>query len=100
MATGGISLVSADAKLREQLKVEPGKMALVAKHVGKYGQHARARRAGIREGDVIVECGGRKDLMSENELYEYAIQAKRPGDMIKMRYLRNGNLKTAQIKLQ
>ena len=54
MTTGGISLEPVDGETRNELNIADGKMALIATHVGKYGDHARARKAGIRNNDIIV----------------------------------------------
>ena len=75
-------------------------MVLEATHVGKYGQHARARRAGIRKGDIVISCDGKTHLLSETMINEYAVQQKKPGDRVVIEYMRNGKRKTATIKLQ
>lgn len=100
MSTGGISLEKIDDAQRSKLGVEDGKMALLAKRVGKYGDHARARRAGLRPNDIIIGFGGQDDLMTPNALIEFAIQQRKPGDRVKIEYLRNGEKKTATIRLQ
>lgn len=100
MATGGLSLKPITDTARLRLNIEDAKMALEATHVGKFGQHARARRAGIRKGDVIVSFDGKNDLLSETAINEYAVQRKKPGDKVVIKYLRNGKPKSASIILQ
>ena len=100
MATGGMTLKTLSDRERTRLKIVDGKMALRADHVGRYGNHARAMRAGIRKGDVIVSFGGRDDLMSESALIEFAVQEKKRGDTVSIIYLRNGQKKEASIRLQ
>lgn len=100
MATGGLTLKPIAAAKRERLSIGENSMALEATHVGKYGQHARARRAGIRKGDIVVSFDGKDNLLSETMINEYAVQQKKPGDRVEIEYLRNGKTKKATIKLQ
>ena len=100
MATGGMTLIPLSDAQRRKAGIDEANMALRADHVGQYGHHARARKAGIRKNDVIVSFDGRQDLQTEGTLIEHAIQNRKPGDEIEIQYLRNGNLKTTTIKLQ
>ena len=100
MATGGMVLKPISAEKKQQLGIGSDAMALEATHVGRYGQHGRALRAGLRKGDVVVEFDGQSNLFSESALIEYAMQQKKDGDSIKIVYLRNGRKREAQIRLQ
>ena len=100
MATGGMTLVPLNKRQRANSKIADGKMALRADHVGMYGNHARAKKAGLRKGDIIVSFDGRDDLMTENSLIEYAIQEKISGDQVEIRFQRNGKEASARIVLQ
>lgn len=100
MATGGMTLKPLADAQRKQAEVADGKMALRADHVGQYGHHARAKRAGLRKGDVIVGFDGRDDLPTENAVLEYAVRNKKPGDTVEIVYLRNGRRRTTRIDLQ
>ena len=56
-----------------------------------------AASAGLRNGDVIVRIDGRK-VTNAGELGQ-AVDAKRPGDTVKLTYTRNGSTHTVSVKL-
>ena len=100
MATGGMGLVPLTGPERKQAGIEDGKMALRANHVGQYGHHARAKKAGLRKNDIVVSFDSRDDLHNENSVIEHALQSKKPGDVVEIIYIRNDQNRTTQIKLQ
>lgn len=100
MATGGAIFVDIESSTREKLEIVAGQTALRVKHVGKYGHHARALKAGVRVNDILIEVDGRTDLMTESAIIEYALQVKKPGESITFVLLRNGRRKKATIVLQ
>src|SRR5690606_5095482 len=53
MGTGGLRLEELTDAERKEHGIAPGKLALRAKHVGQYGEHATAKRAGFEQGDII-----------------------------------------------
>ena len=75
-------------------------MALRVKHVGEYGEHAVAKRAGFRKGDILVSFDGQAGKMSESDLLAYTLQKKRPGDEVAVTVLRNGKRETLKFALQ
>ena len=100
MATGGLILEPiSDAKKRE-LGIAADNMALAATHVGQYGNHARAKRAGIRKGDILVSIDGRDDLLTENAVLEYALQSKSAGDRVQIEFVRGSQTHKTHINLQ
>ena len=56
-----------------------------------------AARAGLRGGDVVTAIDGKK--VTTTAQLQAAIDAKRPGDTVKLTYLRNGKSKTVQVTL-
>ena len=58
MTTGGMLLEQATPEQRAAAGVEDGRMALFVKHVGQYGAHAAAKKAGVRKGDILVAFDG------------------------------------------
>ena len=70
------------------------------RHVGQYGEHAVAKRAGVQEGDILIAFDGRSGRMSESELLAYSVQQKRPGDEVVVTVLRNGEKKDLKFVLQ
>ncbi len=100
MATGGMTLVPLTAQQRQQSGIPNEQMGLMANHVGMYGAHARARKAGLRKGDIITAFDQRSDLMTEGALLSYALRQKRSGDVVEIEYQRNGKTRTTKLRLQ
>jgi S1-C subfamily serine protease len=88
MATGGLVLEELADEERSQRGVEKSKMALFIKHVGEYGQHAAAKKAGFQKGDVLVELDGTSRRMGEGELIGQLLQKHQPGEKLKAVVLR------------
>ena len=79
----GLGAMRLDAITEEdyrRLGLAQDHMALRAIHVGEYGEHAIAKRAGLQKGDIIVSFDGKDRRMTESELLAYTLQQKRPGD--------------------
>jgi len=90
MTTGGMLLEALPADERAKLAIQDGAMALVAKHVGQYGEHAAAKNAGFQQGDVIVAVDGRTDVMTETAWMTWLVNAKKPGEKVAVTVLRDG----------
>lgn len=56
-----------------------------------------ADRAGLKEGDIILEVGGEK--LSQQNLLEDVLQKFKPGDKIELKFWQKGKEKTCQIIL-
>jgi serine protease Do len=63
-------------------------MALFAEHVGEYGIHAAAKKAGFKKEDVIVEINGNSERVSESELIGRLLETHKPGESLKTTVLR------------
>lgn len=100
MATGGLVLEEIPAEERRGSGRPAASPALRIKHVGQFGAHAVAKRAGFQKGDVIVSFDGRSDLMSESDLLAYALQNRMPGERVSVVVLRNGKRVTLNLPLQ
>ena len=100
MATGGAVFEAVEDSVRERLDIPSDQTLLHVKHVGQYGHHARAKKAGVKKGDYLVGVDGRTDFLTESSIIEYAIQDKKAGDDLTFELLRNGRKFTAKIKLQ
>lgn len=68
MATGGLKLESVPAAKRESLGIAPGTMALEVAHLGSFGLHGAAKKAGFQEGDVLVAVDGFAADVTEGQL--------------------------------
>jgi serine protease Do len=100
MGLGGMALVELSDEERRQAKLPAAGMALRAKHVGEFGDHAVAKRAGFRKGDILIAFDGRDDLLSETQLLAYTLQRKLPGDVVAVTILRDGERKTLSFAQQ
>lgn len=88
MATGGLVLEDLPAGDRRQRDLGEERLALRVEHVGQYGEHATAKRAGFRKGDIVVEFAGRTRRMTESDLIVYVLEQKKPGARIPVTVLR------------
>lgn len=100
MTTGGMLLENVPAEERAKLGVADGAMALRAKHVGQYGEHAAAKNAGFRQGDVVVAVNGRSDVRSETEWMTWLVNAKKPGEKVPVTVLRGGEKVELTLPMQ
>ena len=82
MALGGLKLVELTEAERQQFGLSPQTLGLRAEHVGEYGQHAVAKKAGFRKNDVIVEVEGQAQPRTEGQLIGDLLQRHRPGELI------------------
>jgi hypothetical protein len=100
MVSGGMVLEALDAEQRRQHGLSEQSMALRVKSVGRFGAHAAAMNAGLKPDDILVGFDGRDDLPSEEALFLYALNHKRPGDQVKLSVLRDRQPMSFQIPIQ
>ncbi len=100
MAFGGMKLDPMTAEERKAAGLPADGMALLVKHVGQFGEHAIAKQAGMKVGDIVVGLDGRHDFANETDAIAYAVQQKRPGDRVTLDVLRDGQRKEMTIRLQ
>lgn len=100
MGLGGLWLEELTGEQLAGSKLPGDAMALRVKHVGEYGEHAVAKRAGFQKGDILVSFDGQTGKMSETGLLAYSMQRKRPGDEVAVTVLRNGKRETLKFALQ
>jgi hypothetical protein len=94
MGLGGMKLDDLKDEDRRQAGLLPDRMALKIAHVGEYGEHAVAKRAGLQRGDIIVAFDGIDRPMTESQLFDYTLRQKRLGDRVAVTVLRDGMRKT------
>ena len=87
-ASGGLVLEDLTDEERSQRGIEKNKMALFVKHVGEYGSHAAAKKAGFKRSDVIVELDGKSNRITEGELIGNLLQTRQAGEKLKTTVLR------------
>lgn len=93
MAFGGMVLEPAPGADGKSLRLR-------VKHVGRYGQHAVAMRAGVRKGDIVVGFAGWTDPMTESELLARVLTKKPAGTRVDVALLRDGKRIETRIRLQ
>ncbi len=99
-ATGGLVLEELPEAERAKAQLAKGDLALRVKHVGQYGDHAAAKRAGFQVGDILVSLDGKADAMTESELIGRLVQGKRPGERVAATVLRGGQRVELQLPMQ
>lgn len=97
MALGGLFLKSVSPEQRAEWKLPAQGLALKAEHVGEYAPHDIAKKAGFRNGDVLVAFDGRTDLARETDLLEYALRRIQIGGAIPVVVLRDGQKTTLTL---
>ena len=97
MATGGLLLVPLTEDERKSAKLEENVLALRIKHAGEYNEHAAAKNAGFRKGDILIELDGSTAPLTESELLVAMMNGKKPGDKVPAAVLREG--KRIELKL-
>ena len=100
MTTGGMLLGALTDEERREKKISGDGMALLVKHVGQYGAHAAAKKAGFQQGDIIVAIDGQKDMTSEADLFRYGVTEKRAGDQLAVTVIRNGKEQKLKLPMQ
>lgn len=100
MALGGLVVEPLSNEDPRRKEVGDRTMALNVKHVGQYGDHAVAKRAGFQVGDVLLAFDGRSDFATEAELLAYAVQNTRAGDLVAVNIWRDGGEKSMELRMQ
>ncbi len=100
MALGGMKLVDLDDGERRKRGLPLDTMALLAQHVGQYGEHAVAKRAGLVAGDLILGMAGVTSRNSESAIIGHIIQNHKPGGEIPVTALRDGEIREFRFKAQ
>lgn len=100
MAAGGLVLDDLSAEERTNAKLSDKSLALRVKHVGQYGEHAVAKRAGFKEDDILVTVAGDSGRMTENELLARLVQTRMPGEKIAVSVLRGSDRVALELPMQ
>ena len=89
MALGGMRLEELPEDQRTARGLSPNSMALFVKHVGEYGNHAAAKKAGVQKSDILIAMDGHAERLSESELIGSLLKSHRPGEKVKATVLRD-----------
>ena len=90
MVLGGMRLEAAEGQ----------GMGFKVKGVGKYGIHAAAMKAGIKEGDVVISIDGLNSPLSEGELIGHLMDSHQIGDKVKIVVRRGAEQKEFMLPMQ
>jgi hypothetical protein len=99
MAAGGLVLEDLAESERAERGLEPQALALRVKHVGQYGDHAVALRAGFQKDDLIVRFDDRAARLSESQFLAQALTYP-PGHVLQVEVLRGRQTKRLKLPLQ
>jgi hypothetical protein len=100
MALGGMRLDDISDKERLEAKLPAAGMALRARHVGEFGDHALAKKAGFVKDDVLIAFDGHTERMSESQIIAHLLRQRKPGDVVSATVLRNGERLTLSFAQQ
>jgi serine protease Do len=90
MTTGGLVLEALSGADAARLGLTNAMLALEVKHVGGFDEHAAAKKAGFKKGDVFVSVGGKSARLTESELMASLARTTKPGDKVAVTVLRAG----------
>ena len=100
MFTGGLVLEELPAEERAQRKLAADVTALRVTHVGQYGMHAAAKKAGFLKDDIVVAVDGATDLRTETELLTALAVRTKPGDVVTFTILRGDARSEMKLAMQ
>ena len=100
MATGGLLLEELPEAERVARSIGRDSMALVCKHVGEYGKHSAAKKAGFLKGDVLVEVDGKAQRVSEGELIGHLLRSHPVGGKVNVTVLRGAERVELTLPMQ
>ncbi|MFQ5769128.1 MAG: Do family serine endopeptidase [bacterium] len=89
----GVLISTPDADMSEALKLKDNKGAVVNEVV----KGTPADRAGLEEGDVIVEVDGKK--IEDSQMLTNLIASYNPGEKVDLKIVREGQIKHLTVKL-
>lgn len=100
IALGGLLLKPLSDAERQNGGLQSDQLGLRVQHVGQYGNHAVAKRAGFLKDDIIVAFDGINDNVGETELFAHILRQRRPGELVTVTVLRNGQRQEFRLKIQ
>jgi serine protease Do len=100
MAAGGLKLRSMSREEISAIDLPQNQMALLVEHVGQYGNHAIAKRAGFIKGDIMVSFDGKTESMRETEIFAHVLRHRPSGTSVEIKIIRKNKPMTLHFKLQ
>jgi hypothetical protein len=96
-ATSWAQDLTADERAKRQIAQD--ELALVARHVGEYGEHAHAKNQGFIKGDVIVSIAGESKRMRESDLFAHLVN-RAAGETLPVTVLRGSEQVPLSLTMQ
>lgn len=96
----GIRYVNIDKNLKEKMDLPVDYGAIVVGKKGTYEavlKNSPADKAGIKEGDIVIECNGQKITNAKN--IQDVLESMNIGEIMKMKLFRKGKPMEVSIKL-
>ena len=100
MVLGGILSESMSAEEMKAEGLKEDAMALRVKHVGQFGPHATAHKAGVLKGDILLGFDEKTNLLRESDIFFYAVDSRKAGDLVSLTLKRNKNILQIKIPIQ
>ena len=100
IATGGLLLKSLTDEERIAASLGMNQLGLRVEHVGQYGAHAIAKKAGFKKNDIIVTFDGSSKAARETELFAHILRKRSPETNIPVTVLRQGKRLRFELKIQ
>ena len=88
MAFGGMKMDDIPDEERATLGLDKSQMALRVFHVGEFGEHAAAKKAGFKKDDILIQVGDLKQRLTESALIGDLLLHHLPGEKIPATVLR------------
>jgi serine protease Do len=88
MAFGGMKIDDIPDEERAALGLDKTQMALRVFYVGEYGEHAAAKKAGFKKGDILIQVGDLKQRLTESALIGDLLLHHLPGEKLPATVLR------------
>jgi S1-C subfamily serine protease len=88
MVQGGMVLRTLDPSKRQELGLAQEDLGLVVHGLGEYGEHAAAKNAGFRKGDVVLTIQGVKGPVDESQLIGTLLELHPKSTQIRAKVLR------------
>ena len=99
IALGGMRLDVATEEERKAANVADG-MALKVRSAGRYGAHAAARKAGFKEGDILVAFDGQNEFQRESDIFNYVAKNSRAGRTVQVDVARGAQRLSFRLPIQ
>jgi serine protease Do len=100
MAFGGMKMDDLSDAERETLGLTREQMALRIHHVGQYGAHAAAKKAGFQKDDILIEAGELKTRLTESAIIGALLRHHHPGEKLPATVLRGAQRVELQLPQQ